>query len=515
MKHAAIAIVSLLAMALTGSVAAAGSPPVSPHGAAQRVGIPRPVKVARTTAIPRCTLFVDGGFAGVSKGTPSKPYKSIVAAVDAAKPAAIICVAGGVYAETLAPGTKAFTLAGGFRHGKLFKVRDSARYVSKADGDGGSFIRIEDPGPSGKELTAVDGFEITGYAQAVVRDFYISQRFDLTNNFIHDNSCADSALAGAGFSLNNVSGAIRGNVFVRNVCGRGGAGALFDALDENTVVIEKNLIKENEGNEPQISHGGGLYLFTNRITVRANAFVKNSVTGWGAGLYVGAFTGGGQHTSANLAWNLYQDNGAGIAGGGLFCDDSAKCLSDHEIYDGNCGGNIYLDSGPGGAGPTVAQFDHLTNHGARSAGCGSPGAGVQIDKDNGAPDNYSFTNAIFWANAPHRDFATSCGSGCGATVRVTYSMVDKQFLNGGVKITFGPGILAPRNPRLVSPPMGNVHLKSTFGHWTPSGYVPDTASSPALAQGDPTSPVDRQPARAGDRTELGAYGNSPEASYVR
>ena len=39
-----------------------------------------------------------------------------------------------------------------------------------------------------------------------------SQRFDITNNYIHDNMCADQSLVGAGFALNNVSGTIRGNV---------------------------------------------------------------------------------------------------------------------------------------------------------------------------------------------------------------------------------------------------------------------------------------------------------------
>ena len=514
MRHAAIAVAALFGMALADGSAAA-EPASPPDGPLQRAGVPRAVKIARTRKIPACTLFVDASFTGVSTGTPQNPYKTIAAAVTAANPGAVICVAEGVYAESLAP-QKPFTLAGGFQSGQEFNVRDSALYVSKAQGNGGSFIRIEDPGPSGGELTAIDGFEITGYAQAVYRDIYYSQRFDLTNNFIHDNDCGDTALAGAGFALNNVSGTIRGNVFARNRCGRGGAGAMNDSTNENTVTIVQNLVEDNVGDEPQISHGGSLYLFANRIAIKGNAFVGNTVTGWGGGLYVGAFTGGGQQTTATMSWNVYRDNRAGGAGGGFFCDDSAKCLSDHEIYDRNCGGNIYLDSGPGGAGPTVARFDHLTNTRALAVGCDSPGNGVQIDKNNTAADNYSFTNAIFWGNAKNSDFVASCGAGCGAVkVRVTYSMVRKRYQNGGVSISFGKGILAPTNPLFVSPNRGNFHLKSTFGHWTPAGYVADAVSSPALAMGDPNGAVDEQPPLAGDRTELGAYGNSAEASYVQ
>lgn len=504
MKHAAIVAATLVGIIHGGSDIAAA--------------VPTAVKVARTTVLPGCTLFVDEAFAGGSNGTAGKPYKTIAAAVAVASARAIICVAQGVYAEKLLPGTKPFTLAGGFERGKLFKVRDSAKYVSKVTGNGGgSFIRIVDPGPTGDQLTAIDGFEITGYSQAIYRDFYVSQRLDLTNNLIHDNTCTEASLAGAGFALNNVTGLIGGNVFRRNRCYRGGAGALNDSLNENAVTIVSNLIDDNAGTEPQISHGGALYLFTNKLTIRANEFVANQATGWGAGLYVGAFTGGGQDTTATMTWNIYRKNRAGNAGGGLFCDDSVKCLSDHEIFDGNCGGNIFLDGGPGGSGPTIARFDHLINVRALAVGCGSPGNGVQIDKNNEAADSYSFVNAIFRGNAKNGDFAASCGSGCGAVrVNVTYSLVQKKYVsNGGIAITFGRGILAPRDPLFVDLNKGNFHLKSKFGHFTPTGYVADAVSSPALAKGDPKGAVDQQPPRAGNRSELGAYGNSSEASFIR
>ena len=306
------------------------------------------------------------------------------------------------------------------------------------------------------------------------------------------------------------------NVFAKNDCGRGGAGATNDSTNENRLAIENNLFEENSGTEPQISHGGALYLFSNKLEITGNAFVGNAATGWGGGLFVGAFTGGGQFTSAKLAWNLYRANRAGIRGGGLFCDDSAECLSEHEIFDGNCGGNIYLDGGPDGSGPTIAKFDHLTNVGARSVDCQEPGPGVVITKNNDAKDRYAFTNAIFWRNAARRDFDAACDGGCDAVrVKVSYSMVQKNSGGGGgVSIEFGPGIVPPENPLFVAADQGDFHLSSTNGHWTKSGYVEDAADSPALAKGDPASPTGKSPPRAGDRVELGAYGNSPQASYV-
>ncbi|CAN5204119.1 hypothetical protein BH10PSE7_BH10PSE7_14060 [soil metagenome] len=486
------------------------------EGVGSAAAEPRAVKVARTRVIPACTRFVDAAAAG-GTGTVARPFKSITAAIAAAPAGAIICVAQGVYRETLQPGTKPFTLAGGFQRGKAFKVRDSARYISKAQGDGtGSFIRIEDPGPTGNQLTAIDGFEITGYSQAIYRDIYYSQRFNITNNYIHDNVCAQPSLAGAGFALNNVSGTIRGNVFLRNSCDRGGAGFLNDSLNENTVSVLNNRVEKNTGTEPATSHGGALYFFTNRLTITGNEIIENTVTGYGGGLFVGAYTPGGQFTNARMSWNIYRGNRAGGSGGGFFCDDGANCTSEHEIYDGNCGGNIYVDGGSDGSGPTIARFNHVTSVRGRTVGCGAAGAGVRIDKADLVADTYSFTNAIFWGNAAGTDFSVSCERGCAsARITVTYSMVQRKYVNnGGLKITFGAGIVTPKNPLFVAPAIGDFHLKSRSGHFTATGRVLDAVSSPALAKANPAGTSNLDPACAGNRSELGTYGNSTQASCV-
>ena len=435
---------------------------------------PSPVAVARATEIPACSLFVDAAAGKGGDGSVENPHATIAAAVAAAPPAAVICVAEGTYAEEIKPGEKAFTLAGGFQSGSGFKQRDSAAYVSKAVGKGGSFLRIEDPGPKGDALTVIDGFDISGFSQAIYRDYYESQRFDITNNVIHDNVCADQSLVGAGFALNNVSGTIKGNVFANNACGRGGAGFLNDTTNQNSVAIENNRIERNSGTEPDSSHGGALYLFGNTLSIVGNVFINNSVTQWGAGLYVGAFTPGNQLTKATLAWNVYRGNRAGDGGGGFFCDDGAACESDHEIYDGNCGGNILVDGGSAGSGPTVAKFNHLTNVGALAPGCEAPGAGFFLDTYEGvAADTYAITNAIFWGNAPSGDLVTACGSGCAAIkMEISHSMVQTEYEDGSIAIKFGAGIVEPADPLFVAPGEGNFSLQPgspAFGKGNPSG----------------------------------------------
>ena len=96
----------------------------------------RPVTVARATAIPACTSFVDAASSVKGGGTAEQPHNTIAAAVEAAQSGAVICVAEGTYAEDIAPGEKYFTLAGGFQSGQGFKVRDFSQIRESCQGKG-------------------------------------------------------------------------------------------------------------------------------------------------------------------------------------------------------------------------------------------------------------------------------------------------------------------------------------------------------------------------------------------
>ena len=202
----------------------------------------------------------------------------------------------------------------------------------------------------------------------------------------------------------------------------------------------------------------------------------------------------------------------------MFCDDGATCMQRPRDLRPQLRRQHLPRQRLRRSGPTIARFDHLTNVGALDVGCKAPGPGVRIDKAGGAPDNYSFINAIFWGNAPGLDFAANCDSGCGkvrrSTSRIRWCRPNTSNQRPE-RSRSAHGIMAPVDPLFADPANGDFHLKSTAGRWTPTGYVSDAVIEPRDRQGRSEGRPTENPERAGKRNELGAYGNSGEASYVR
>ena len=58
----------------------------------------------------------------------------------------------------------------------------------------------------------------------------------------------------------------------------------------------------------------------------------------------------------------------------------------------------------------------------------------------------------------------------------------------------------------------DFHLKSTVGRWNGTTWVIDSVISPAIDQGNPSSDFSNEPSPNGGRINIGAYGNTSEAS---
>ena len=64
----------------------------------------------------------------------------------------------------------------------------------------------------------------------------------------------------------------------------------------------------------------------------------------------------------------------------------------------------------------------------------------------------------------------------------------------------------------TDPDAVDLHLKSETGRWDGSQWVSDDQTSPCIDSGDPASPYANEPAPNGERANIGAYGNTAEAS---
>ena len=68
------------------------------------------------------------------------------------------------------------------------------------------------------------------------------------------------------------------------------------------------------------------------------------------------------------------------------------------------------------------------------------------------------------------------------------------------------------DPMFVDPANGDYHLQSTQGSYHGGAWTPDANTSPCIDAGDPTSPYDNEPEPNGNRINMGAYGNTNQAS---
>jgi probable HAF family extracellular repeat protein len=102
----------------------------------------------------------------------------------------------------------------------------------------------------------------------------------------------------------------------------------------------------------------------------------------------------------------------------------------------------------------------------------------------------------------------------GNNVKVTYSDLHGGFAGQG-NLDADPAFVASgswTDPNTYA--QGDYHLKSTAGHWNPRTctWVLDDVTSPCIDAGDPNAAFDLEPQPSGGRVNLGAFGNTPQAS---
>lgn len=321
--------------------------------------------------------------------------------------------------------------------------------------------------------------------------------------------------------------------------------------EQNDSVIRGLTITSDEAEEPYL-FGGGIDLFEASPTIEYCHITGNRAQ-YGGGLC-------SYRSSARIRHNRITGNTGTLVGGGIHASDSALEIEDNEICEnlGSLYGGglhvlnveagialrrnvLHLNKATLGAGLYIAGsatsevVNNVICHNLeyRPTECGLPmGGGVYCNNYAGHMVNntISHNGAEIGGNLLVRgeitpevrnciiSFASKGGGVCAyqSNVKLHYCDVfgnvagDIENLDGGITMTGQKS----EDPLFHDAGNDDFHLESRAGRWDPGsdGWVSDAASSPCIDAGDPASDFSQEPMGHGFRVNMGAYGNTGQAS---
>jgi hypothetical protein len=445
------------------------------------------------------TLYVDAAYNGTETGSVNQPYRRIQSAITAATAGTLINVASGNYLESVQVTRKVVHLCGGWSAD--FSTRNPRDFDTtiQSTSTGSTALMFTRPGQS-----SLVGFRVTGGRWGIYVDAEGNNRSNndmlVADNIIENNGSFSAGGYGSGGGIGSEGGyiTIRNNLIQNN---RGGWGAALN-IDAVEALIETNTVQNNIGGG---DHGGGMVLWGGRVNFRQNLVKNNEVGrsagyGWGGGM----ITLGGPH---DFSGNVWTENYSPLHGGALFIDEgSVVNMSNDIFYNNRCskegGDAIAVDGGSG-----VRSRLNATNITVADHNC--PGLSAILMEAN---SDLVLKNSIIWNPVGTTDiFFQESGN----TVSVSYSNYRTIVGAGsyGNVLTQGSGNIST-DPAFANSAARDYHLQSTRGRYNPAldFWEIDPVHSPAIDAGDPTSPYPSEPSLNGNRINMGAYGNTPQAS---
>jgi hypothetical protein len=257
-----------------------------------------------------------------------------------------------------------------------------------------------------------------------------------------------------------------------------------------------NIISENIFNLSDSAGGGGLSFCDGKIS-------DNIIT-----YNYSVFKGGACYEcNGEISNNIIIGNSSVIAGGGL-------CTCHGEIYNNIIAGNRCDTSGGGLFSCSNIYNNTIVGNFARNRG-GALGQCLGVLKNNiiaynragdiGGISGYAEnTYNCFWANKRG-------DAGDGAVISLT-DIIDKPEFADNVGWDTNGTITDETDDFWVN---GDYHLKSEAGRWDPNQqkWVQDDFTSPCIDAGDPNSALVAELWPHGNRVNIGAYGNTTQASW--
>ncbi len=316
--------------------------------------------------------------------------------------------------------------------------------------------------------------------------------FILPNSFIGmlGREVGDNAVARLVVALFMILPSIVLGMFIAwRVCKDAAAGATLDGF-----TITKGYA--DHGSTAQYQSGGGMYNSGCSPTV-TNCIFDDNYAKYGGGMF-------NTSSSPTVTDCSFTDNEAVYWGGGMDNTSSSSATITRCIFAGNAvtttgygGGAIYCESS------SNADIVNCTI----SKNTAVNGYAGGLYSDSSSP---TITNTIFWYNtdgdSDYDLYAASSG-----TITIDYSDVTpSHYFTGTGSVTMSYNISAA--PLFADADNDDFHLKSSSGRWNGSSWVTDSITSPCINGGGPTSSYSNEPAPNGSRINMGAYGNTAEAS---